>query len=70
MQNIAKKKLLREFKMMEELEQSARDLYLKIAADPTVEDADIKTTFKNIAEDESRHIQIVRNILDIINTGL
>ena len=70
MQNITKKKLLREFRIMRGFEESARDFYLQIASDPQVEDDSIKTAFKNIAEDETRHIQIVQDILDIINTRI
>jgi rubrerythrin len=69
-QTLVKKKLLREFRIMRGLEESARDFYLQICSDPDIKDASIKKTLKNIAEDETRHIQLAQEILDIINENL
>ena len=54
--------------MSKSLELSAAELYEKIAADPDIEDQNIKTAFKNIAKDEHRHADIVQEIINIINT--
>ena len=65
-----KKKLIGEFEMMKDFELTAKDLYVKIAASPDVEQQQIKDTFAKIAEDEQRHADIVQKIINIITNTL
>lgn len=65
-----KQNLIEEFEISKSIELSAAELYEKIAADPTIEDQTIKTTFKNLAKDEQNHAEIVQEIINIINTCL
>jgi rubrerythrin len=65
-----KKKLIGEFEMMKDFELTAKDLYIKIASSPDVEQQQIKDTFTKIAEDEQRHANIVQKIINIITNTL
>ena len=65
-----KKKLIGEFEMMRDFELTAKDLYVKIASSPDVEQQQIKDTFAKIAEDEQRHADIVQKIINIITNTL
>ena len=65
-----KKKLIGEFEMMRDFELTAKDLYIKIASSPDVEQQQIKDTFAKIAEDEQRHADIVQKIINIITNTL
>ena len=65
-----KEKLIGEFEMMRDFELTAKDLYVKIAASPDVEQQQIKDTFAKIAEDEQRHADIVQKIINIITNTL
>ena len=65
-----KDKIIGEFKAMKSIEESARDLYIRISSDPRVEDECIKDTFKNIAKDEEQHVELVQKIIDIVNISL
>jgi len=62
-------KIISEFKMMKEMELSARDLYTKIAGLPDAEQQ-LKITFATIAQDEQRHADIVQKIINIVNNTL
>ncbi len=64
-----KEKIISEFKMMKEMELSARDLYTKIAGLPDAEQQ-LKITFATIAQDEQRHADIVQKIINIVNNTL
>jgi len=68
--DIDKKKLISEFGMAKSLEVSAAELYTKIASDADIEDQNIKTAFKNLAQDEHRHTKIVQEIIDLIEKTL
>lgn len=69
-QNNEKEKLIQWFGQMKEIEKSAGDTYLKIALDPRVEDKEIEETFRIIALDEERHVEIVKRIINIITNNL
>jgi len=70
MTNKDKKKIITEFEMMKDFEQSTRDFYIKISSHRDVEDQRVKDTFTRVAEDEQRHIQIVQKIINIVNNCL
>jgi rubrerythrin len=65
-----KKKLIGEFEMMKDFELTAKDLYIKIASSPDVEQQQIKDIFAKIAEDEQRHADIVQKIINIVTNTL
>ncbi|NIP25070.1 MAG: hypothetical protein GWN67_14870 [Phycisphaerae bacterium] len=65
-----KDKIIGEFETMKSFEESARDLYLKISSEPSVENQRIKNTFAVIAKDEQRHAEIVQKIINIISNAL
>ncbi len=65
-----KDKIIGEFETMKSFEESARDLYIRISSDPGVENQRIKNTFRIIAEDEQRHIDLVQKIINIVNVSL
>jgi rubrerythrin len=65
-----KDKIIGEFETMKSIEVSARDLYIRISSDPRVEDESIKDTFKIIAEDEQKHVELVQKIIDILKVSL
>ena len=64
-----KEKIISEFKMMKEMELSARDLYAKIAGLPDVEQQ-VKITFATMAKDEQRHADLVQKIINIVTNTL
>lgn len=64
-----KEKIISEFKMMKEMELSARDLYTKIAGLSDAEQQ-LKITFATMAQDEQRHADIVQKIINIVNNTL
>jgi rubrerythrin len=66
----AKKKILGEFRMMEDFETSTRDFYLRVAADPRVDRPEIKRVFESTAEEEKKHIGLVREIMNIVESSL
>jgi rubrerythrin len=68
--NQNKKKLIGEFEMMRDFELTAKNLYVKIAASPDVEQQQIKDIFAKVAEDEQRHADIVQKIINIITNTL
>jgi rubrerythrin len=64
-----KNKLIREFQLMAETELSARDFYLKLCKDPSLEKEE-KKILNDIANDEQEHIKIVQEIISLINSNL
>ena len=64
-----KEKIISEFKMMKDMELSARDLYTKIAGLPDAEQQ-LKVTFATMAQDEQRHADIVQKIINIVTNTL
>jgi len=64
-----KEKIISEFKMMKDMELSARDLYTKIATSPDAEQQ-LKITFATMAQDEQRHADIVQKIINIVTNTL
>ena len=65
-----KKRILHEFEMMMGFEASAKKSYLKVAADPKIENQKAKETFARIAKEEQAHIGMVQKIIQIIETEL
>lgn len=64
-----REKLLRYFQQMKELEESARDYYLKVSRDPLLKDQEIKNVFKIISEEEQKHANIMEKIINLINNN-
>jgi rubrerythrin len=62
-----KKKIVRELKLMEGFELSAKDFYTRISSDPLLGDEKLRETFRNMAEAEQRHAEIVQEIIDLVN---
>ncbi|MHC4075939.1 MAG: hypothetical protein ACYSRZ_05945, partial [Planctomycetota bacterium] len=52
-----------------EPELSARDFYLKLCKDPSLEKEE-KKILNDIANDEQEHIKIVQEIISLINSNL
>ena len=50
-----KQNLIEAFDMAKSIELSAAELYEQIAAAPDIQEQNIKTTFKNLAQDEHHH---------------
>ena len=65
---ITKDKLIKDFKLMKEFETSARDFYLKVCADPSLEKEQVRQVFKEVATDEEQHIKIVQEIIALIES--
>lgn len=65
--NRDKKKIVRELELMEGFELSARDFYTRISSDPQLGDKELRETFKNMAEAEQCHAEIVREIINLVN---
>ncbi|MBN1361232.1 MAG: hypothetical protein JW993_11595 [Sedimentisphaerales bacterium] len=65
-----KEKIIREFETMKSLELSARDLYARIAADPSIEPPKVRNTFATLAKDEQKHADVVAEIIGIVTGAL
>ena len=65
-----KKKLINDFRLMQDFERSARDQYLKMSQDPSVESLGIQDEFKLISQEEDRHVKIVETIIELIEKRL
>ena len=65
-----KDRIIGDFETMKSFEASARDLYIKISSESSIEDQNIKDVFGKIAQDEQRHAEIVQKIINIISTSL
>jgi len=63
-----KDKLIKDFRLMKGFEESARDFYLKVCADPSVEKEQVKQIFKDVAKDEEQHVKIVQEIIALIES--
>jgi rubrerythrin len=66
-ENRDKRKIVRELELMEGFELSARDFYTRISSDPQFGDEQFRETFRNMAEAEQRHAEIVREIIELVN---
>ena len=62
-----KNKIASEFRTMRILEQDAHDFYVKAADNPAITDSSISDKFRQIADDEKRHVEIVDTILNLVN---
>jgi hypothetical protein len=67
--NRDKQKILREFELMEGFELSARDFYVRISSDPQLGNPELRGAFRNLAEAEQRHSEIVREIIDLLKNA-
>jgi rubrerythrin len=65
-----KDNIIREFETMKGFELTARDLYTRIAADPSIGPQKIKTAFESLAADEQRHADLVQEIINIVTNAL
>jgi rubrerythrin len=63
-------KIIGEFETMKSFELSAKDLYARIAVDPTVRQKKVKDTFAALAREEQQHAGVVQEIIDIIRESL
>ncbi len=70
MKNMNKDDIITDFETMRSFEESARDFYLKVCADPKVQDEVTRKVFKRIADDEQKHVETVDKILGIIKNSL
>jgi len=66
--NRDKKRILRELKLMEGFELSARDFYIRISLDPHLGDEKLREEFKKMAEAERHHAEIVQEIIGLVNS--
>jgi len=67
--NRDKRKIIRELELMEGFELSARDFYTRISSDPQLGDEQLREAFKNMAEAEQRHAEIVQEIINLVNNS-
>ena len=68
--NLNKSKIIIELEIMKDFELSAKELYLKIASSPDVNQQQIKDTFAKMSEDEQRHADIVQKVINIVTNTL
>lgn len=66
-ENRNKRKIVRELELMEGFELSARDFYRRISSDPRFEDQHLSETFRNLADAEQHHADIVREIIELVS---
>jgi len=69
-QGKTKNDLIHDFEIMKAIEESARDLYLRISKDSRVRDSRAIEICSRIADDEQRHIGLVEKIINIIKDTL
>jgi rubrerythrin len=62
-----KKTIIRELELMEGFELSAKEFYTRIGLHPQIKEEHVRETFKNLADAEQRHAEIVREIIDLVN---
>lgn len=67
--NRDKKKITRELELMEGFELSAKDFYTRISSDEQLGDPHLREAFRDMAEAEQRHSEIVREIIDLLNNA-
>jgi rubrerythrin len=65
-----KDKIIGEFESMKTFEESARDLYIRISSESSIEDKNIKDVFGRMAKDEQRHADIVQKVINIVTNAL
>jgi rubrerythrin len=68
--NQSKGEIIGEMEMMKDFELTARDLYVKVANSPDVQQRQIRDTFANMAREEQEHADIVQKIINIIKNTL
>lgn len=68
-ENRDKKKIIRELELMEGFELSARDFYIRISSDTQLGDERLREAFRNMAEAEQRHAEIVQEIISLVNNS-
>jgi hypothetical protein len=66
----SKSKILKDFELMKDYEASTAKFYNRVCSDPQVTQQQINETFRKIAQDELRHVNLVQKIIDIVNTAL
>lgn len=66
----SRSKILTDFRLMKDFEASTAKFYNRVCSDPQVPQQQINDTFKKIAQDELRHVNLVQKIIDIVNTAL
>jgi rubrerythrin len=66
----SKEKLIGEFETMKSFELSAKDLYTRIAADPSVRQKKVRDTFAALAREEQQHAEVVQEIIETIRRSL
>ncbi len=66
----SKEKLIGEFETMKSFELSARDLYARIAADPSMRLKKVRDTFAALAREEQHHAEVVQEIIEAIRRSL
>ena len=67
---MTKDDIITDFETMRSFEETARDFYLKVCADPKVKDELTLKVFKRIADDEQKHVETVDKILSIIKNSI
>jgi rubrerythrin len=68
MTNMTKNEIIADFETMRSFEETARDFYLRVYADPNVKDEIARKVFKRIADDEQKHVEAVDKIINVIKT--
>jgi rubrerythrin len=68
--NLSKDKIVAEFETMKSLELSAKDLYARIATDPSVRQKKVRDTFAALAREEQQHAAMVQEIIEIVRDCL
>ena len=64
-----KNKIIRELELMAGFELSARDFYTRISSDSQLGDEQLREAFKNMAEAEQRHAEIVQEIINLVHNS-
>jgi hypothetical protein len=64
-----KKRILKELKLMEGFELSAKEFYIRISSDTQLGDERLREEFKLMAETERRHAKIVQEIIELLNNA-
>jgi len=67
--NLTASRLLADFETMKTIELDARDFYVRASDDPGVDD-EARRRFAEIGADESRHVELVDQVLNIIRNCL
>jgi rubrerythrin len=65
-----KDRILGELDAMKCFEESAAEMYTEVAWDRRVTEPKIQNAFKKLAEDERRHTDLIREIIDLVDRAL